>query len=579
MHGLRGIGFSFAVVVMLCGARVEGGYERVIQNLEQIGLQSGPFGSFEWTGHNFGLPQIDGSGDVSVASFSEDGYPPFNMTGGKFYGIRTISAPGTYDWAVLSLRVPNPGDSPAINQFHEMDTLSLRHSIDGHSIFIGKKTNDVFESTRIHMHGPGGAGAAFEFPEIAGQFYDMYSGSALADGGRGVMALEADSQTSGLFAFNTGGTSSVLAYTGQQAVGMDPGVVYDDPGEGSIRRYWVNDNGEGIFNARVTGPGIVNGTAGIWRFGSGGVQLVAESGSALPGLSIEESFVADSFSNAGILNDGSVVISGTIDNPTDDALSGLAIWSDRSGAMEQIVRSGGFVSGAPAGSVFASAALPIVNGSGDIGFWAGIETPVRGGTGTLSMGFFVSDRAGDIKSVFITGDTVEGIGAGVEASINTASSFSDNSAWWGSDDYLGTNMAMNNAGQFAFTVDLAGLGIDDTNDIALVGRDSDGSLHNIIQTGDLVKWDLVREAGIIEQTFVWPVESIEFLGASSGEGGRGTALNDDGWLVFKVTLDDGELLGSTGRPEVILRTRIPAPGTVVVFVLAPIVGMRRRRAG
>ena len=83
-----------------------------------------------------------------------------------------------------------------------------------------------------------------------------------------------------------------VALTGQQAPGTTGGVIYESFGAlydsfaGAILSWPVlNDAGQTAFRANLTGSGVDStNNHGVWSEGSGSLALVARTGSQAPGL-------------------------------------------------------------------------------------------------------------------------------------------------------------------------------------------------------------------------------------------------------------------------------------------------------
>jgi hypothetical protein len=137
----------------------------------------------------------------------------------------------------------------------------------------------------------------------------------------------------------------------QQAPGLPGGVVF---GEGTSLAYWATFDewshdaaGRVAFNAYLSGPGVtVTNDEGVWAEGESGLRLVVREGDAAPGGGPGATFGLHSgFRAFGTvhhvgprINDrGHVLFSSALSGGGFD--HGEAVWTDRSGALELVVRS------------------------------------------------------------------------------------------------------------------------------------------------------------------------------------------------------------------------------------------------
>ncbi len=176
----------------------------------------------------------------------------------------------------------------------------------------------------------------------------------------------------------------------------------------------LNDAGQTAFNAILTGSGVDStNSQGIWSEGSGSLAMVARSGSHAPGTPSGVNYF--SFLGSGltspVLNDaGSTAFraqltgSGIVGNTND-----TGIWSEGSGSLALVARSGSQAPGTPSGENFSGFGVafgissnpigpPVLNDAGQTAFV---------GYTSHSAGIWASDRTGALQLIARYGDPLE----------------------------------------------------------------------------------------------------------------------------------------------------------------------------
>lgn len=257
-----------------------------------------------------------------------------------------------------------------------------------------------------------------------------------------------------------------IALTGDIAPGVGtPFADFDTPyGSPDTTAPWLDEQGNVAVFAHVVDPlDPSKTTSGQWKWNaaSGALVLVALRGDPAPGTGeFFQGFPHPLLEQAPDLDAGIVgVRSSTISYPN-------AAFSDRSGALELIVRHGLPLPGGPAGTTFyhpgsvffadGSVLVPSSwsNSSNDEGFWR--------------------DRTGTLQLVTRAGLQAPGMPAGVYfdkgASLHDQGPFDT----WEADA----------ASHIAFNGIVAGPGIDITNDEGIWIETSDGVLELVLEEGD-----------------------------------------------------------------------------------------------
>jgi hypothetical protein len=366
---------------------------------------------------------------------------------------------------------------------------------------------------------------------------------------------------------DTGGTSSLAVRTGSPAPGTGPGVKFK-----SVFGTLLNDDGEFAITAVLTGTGVTaSNERGIWSNGDGVLALVARAESPTPDPALTfESFVVRAINKAGnvamyatannglgtidvvlaghqgalriVAGEGSPVpgltgvnfgpipnsnsfndtdqttffslITGAGVVPTNDE----TIWSEGSGTLKLIAREGDHAPGtengvnfAPPFSGSAAFSVPVINGPGQTGFFAGLSG--ANVDSTNNSGFWV-ERSGTLTLVARAGSPAPGLPAGV----NFGPSFG--------------SVNLNRGGHVVLDAVLAGPAVTSgVNDNAVFADVSTaGTLDPLARSGDSIE---------VAPGDIRTILSVFTSGFSGLEDGRPAGFNDAGQVALIMTFTDG----------------------------------------
>jgi hypothetical protein len=339
-------------------------------------------------------------------------------------------------------------------------------------------------------------------------------------------------------------TLRTVALSGQPAPGTPGGVSYsslDSYYAGGpfqiVRGPVLNDVGRTAFRAHLTGAGVdATNNQGIWSEGSGSLALVARTGSAAPG--------APDGVNFG-LNPALELFTPLLNSAGQTAFYGgltdgsVGIWSEGSGSLALVARDGIQAPGTPAGvnhsfavvRDFLWADLPKLNNAGQTAFWANVTG--NGVDNTNDWGVW-SEGSGSLALVARSGSPAPG----APESVNYDSFF--------------IQSGFNDAGQTAFFAYLTGSGVDPSNDQG-IWSERTGSLTLLARSGSPAPG---TPGGVNFREFSPPVPTV--------------AINNAGQTAFKAFLtgdgvdetnDEGLWSEGSGTLALVARRGSPAPGT------------------
>ncbi len=383
-------------------------------------------------------------------------------------------------------------------------------------------------------------------------------------------------------------TYRTVALIGDAVPGADPGVVFS--GFGSTHPV-INAAGQTAFNGRFSGPGIDDSNRlGILSEGGGTLSVIARSGDAAPGTKPGVNFSAFFVSNSPLLNDrGQIAFRGVLTGSGVDNSNDVGIWSEGSGSLGLIAREGHAAPNTGPGVVYANFIDLVLNGAGQTAFVADLVGQDVDG---LNNAGIWSEGSGSLRLIVRSGDHAPGTGPGVVLSgfehftpmlLNDAGktaffSFllgpgvtpsNDTGIWSDVDGSLSlvvraiepapgsplgvsynliVNPRINNADQIAFRSILTDPGVNDWEDGLWL---TEGGLTSpIVRTGDAAPG---TTAGVRFRTFTG------FLLNGAGQ------ISFKGWLTgpgVDETNSSGIWLGDpSGLPSLIVRAGDHAPGT------------------
>jgi hypothetical protein len=260
-----------------------------------------------------------------------------------------------------------------------------------------------------------------------------------------------------------------VALTGQSAPGTAGGVTYESFGSYLHPQYFygyggavLNDAGQVAFRANLAGDGVDStNNQGVWSEGSGNLAVVARTGSQAPGAPAGVNFSTEpalelffpAFNDAG----QTAFYGATTDG-------GLGLWSEGSGSLAAVARSGEQAPGTPDGVTFTFNQLyqvldgPVLNNAGQTTFRSFLSGP--GVTNANLMGRW-SEGSGSLALVVRQGSSMPGLPAGVVS---------------GNLEEAG----LNDAGQSVFWAQLAGSGVNSSNDFS-IWSEASGSLQLLVR--------------------------------------------------------------------------------------------------
>jgi hypothetical protein len=205
-----------------------------------------------------------------------------------------------------------------------------------------------------------------------------------------------------------GGALELVARRGSPAPGIESGVFRDFNSP-------VLSSNNVAFGATVldeeeeTSPDLVTG---LWAAGAHGLRLVALTGDQAPGLAVGTTF--DGISEYAVNSSGQTAFWATLepDYPSQTS-NGGGIWSEQFGTLGVVAAAGRSAPGVEPGAVFAGFGPPVINAAGRTAFHAALEIGVGGVESERSAGIW-SEGSGSLALVARTGALAPGAGQGVK---------------------------------------------------------------------------------------------------------------------------------------------------------------------
>jgi hypothetical protein len=302
---------------------------------------------------------------------------------------------------------------------------------------------------------------------------------------------------------------SMVARSGSPAPGTPEGVNFDS----FFFHTGFNDSGQTAFLAYLTGSGVEpSNDQGIWSEASGSLTLVARNGSPAPGTASGVNF-REFFYPVTLNNAGQTVFSGWLIGEGVDETNDEGVWSDESGTVTLVARSGDAAPGTPEGVNFAPFSLAPnaflgLNDTGQVAFRGNLT-----GTGVNSnndRGIWLEGEEG-LELIARTGNAAPGTAGGVR--------FSGLS-----------RPTLNNAGQVAFRGDLTGTGVGTGNNLGIWATNESGELQLIARKGTLLE---------VAPGDSRTISDLGFVTDSGNSDGRASAFNNLGQLVFWARFTNG----------------------------------------
>lgn len=260
-------------------------------------------------------------------------------------------------------------------------------------------------------------------------------------------------------------TWSIEAQQGQQAPDTPPGTrfnldIYACPVDcDPLGTPVCNNAGQIAFWSDLTGEGIIpTNSAGIWSTASGNLRLVARLGDQAPGTA--DGVVFSRFWRPGVGGSGHVVFWAVVDGSGITYKNSLGIWSDRSGSLHPVVRTGEPAPGLPAGSLFEHVPQPTSNEAGQTAFWGRVRLPDNNSL----LGIW-SEGTGSMRLLALQGLQAPGTSTGVTFA-----------------EFPPPYPLINDAGRTVFCASLVGAGLNGSNNTG-IWSDVSGSLALVARAG------------------------------------------------------------------------------------------------
>jgi hypothetical protein len=319
---------------------------------------------------------------------------------------------------------------------------------------------------------------------------------------------------------DTSGSLSLVARGGSQAPGVPAGANFASFFFQQTNKPVINEQGKIAFWGGLDyfsgGGGVTQQNyEGIWSDVTGSLELITRTGNAAPGMPSGATFRD---LNRPRLNDANqIAFAGAALGGGNTGANDGGIWSDRNGTLELIYREGTQAPGTPAGAVFFGLASlsSSVTRFNNAGQLAFVSglRPGFGGVDTNNDSGIWSERNGVLELIAREGDQAPGTPVGA--------SFSSLDI-----------PTLNHLGQIAFTAALKiGVGgVTDANDRGLWGQDATGGLQLIVREGDLMR---------VAPGDFRTISSFIFYEGSVDDDDRGIGINDLGQVAFRASFTDG----------------------------------------
>jgi hypothetical protein len=384
---------------------------------------------------------------------------------------QTVAHAATLRTVALSgQQAPGKPDGTTFTSFLPFSPLVLNDA--GQTAFWARTSDSIF-SSGIWSEGAGSLNLVAEPGQQAsglpeGVTYDTFyiNSSRIVISDAGITAFNG---SSGGSAGNQGiwssgpGSSALIARVGEQATGVPAGVVYAALDFG-IPAFVLNDAGQAAFSAYLTGSGVdLSNRNGIWAQRHGNLELVARQGNHAPGTPDGVNF-GNFWPGLALNKFGQTAFGGFLTGSGVDATNDWGLWSEGSGSLKLVARSGSQAPGMPDGAVFTGGFGlfgPAFNNAGQTAF---VNFVTGGGVDATNDYGIWSESSGSLALVAREGDQAPGTPSGVNFG-----NFSET--------------PLNDAGEIAFTASLAGAGVDSTNNRGLWSG-APGSLALVARTGD-----------------------------------------------------------------------------------------------
>jgi hypothetical protein len=300
---------------------------------------------------------------------------------------------------------------------------------------------------------------------------------------------------------------TLVGRKGDQAAGLPAGVRFH-----AQLPIGLNDAGQMSLPSYLQGTGVnSSNNLALFTGGLGGLTLVVRNGDHLPGTSsnvmLENFFFPMAINSVGKIAFQGWLTGGDVVDGVDDE----GLWSNVSGSLQLVARSGGPAADAPAGvnyGLFSKSSFALLNDSGQLAFHGALAGSGVDESNNEAIWLGAPD---DLALVVRRGEQAPDIPSGTT---------------FGHMHYP----SLNNAGQIAFRAELTGDEVGPANNRGIWATDRDGNLQLIARTGD--------------QMEVAPGDSrtlalLDFVTVSGNSDGRRSAFNNLGQLAFWASFSDG----------------------------------------
>ena len=300
----------------------------------------------------------------------------------------------------------------------------------------------------------------------------------------------------------------LVTRNGSPAPGTPAGVNFR-----SVSLSTLNATDQTAFSSSLSGSGVTGANdSGIWLGSAGNLELIAREGSQVPGAANGVNF--GSLSAPVINAAGQTAFRGEMFGPGVFTTNNAGIWSEGSGNLSLVARSGDQAPGTPDGVLLSSFGNPLINAAGQTAFTAGLAF---GGVNSTNNWGIWSDSSGQLELVARSGNQAPGTPDGVN--------FAQPDRQY--------PLVVNAAGQIAFQFSVTGPGVDFTNDQAIWATDQNGELQLVVREGDVI--EVAPSVFRTIRTLVFGFANQFGAESTGNEDGRTSGFNDRGQLAFHAT--------------------------------------------
>lgn len=327
----------------------------------------------------------------------------------------------------------------------------------------------------------------------------------------------------------------------------DPAPGLSNSNLGALSYIVLNNSDQVAFRCNVTNTSSFDSDS-IWRGEVGQLDLLAKAGT-FPGSNSATQF------REPVLNDeGTVAIS----------VPGTGIWAGLPGSIQPIALGTDVAPGTPGGQTFGSLLDPVINSFGHIAFFSSLD---GGGSGIWS------NRSGTLSLIARSGEQAPSMADGVQFLQPTAPVLNDadyvlfhgtlvtaaditaanDSGLWSDtsgsmelvvregNDAPGTtsgvlfgqfdtnSYVLNGDGQIAFLGRLTGTDVTTANDVGIWATDSSGEIQLIAREGNQLE---------VNPGDVRTIKELMFFSGTGNADSRPSGFNDSGQLAYWVRFTD-----------------------------------------